>query len=138
MTLQNTEQEAEQDGVTVIANGQKRKNGRWAKGQSGNPEGAAIRKISYEKLDVQALAKSKTRNAVNCLARIMGDQEAPAAARVSAATALLERGWGKAPQHVSVSGSLDHFIADVVRGLDVIEGESKEIKDLPAPDSSDT
>jgi hypothetical protein len=39
------------------------------------------------------------------LANIMSSEEAPAAARVSAAQALLDRGWGKAPQELKVAVS---------------------------------
>ena len=43
----------------------------------------------------------KTELAVRTLTGICGSKAAPAAARVSAASALLDRGWGKAPQQHS-------------------------------------
>ncbi len=51
--------------------------------------------------DVQALARQYTADAVETLARIMRDDDAAPAARVAAANAILDRGYGKAPQHIS-------------------------------------
>lgn len=48
--------------------------------------------------EIRSLARAHTEAAVNCLAGIMNKSDAPEAARVSAANALLDRGWGKAPQ----------------------------------------
>ena len=48
--------------------------------------------------DIRSLARAQTGLAVRTLAAICGSKAAPAAARVSAASALLDRGWGKAPQ----------------------------------------
>jgi hypothetical protein len=48
--------------------------------------------------DIRSLARAQTRLAIRTLTGICGSKTAPAAARVSAAQALLDRGWGKAPQ----------------------------------------
>jgi hypothetical protein len=48
--------------------------------------------------DIRSLARGHTASAVNVLAGIMNEPDAPAAARVSASTALLDRGWGKPVQ----------------------------------------
>jgi hypothetical protein len=47
---------------------------------------------------IKSLARAHTETAVNVLAGIMNDPEGPHAARVSAATSLLDRGWGKPAQ----------------------------------------
>ena len=47
---------------------------------------------------IRSLARSHTRTAINVLAKIMRCEDATPAARVSAANALLDRGWGKATQ----------------------------------------
>lgn len=47
---------------------------------------------------IKSLARSHTASAVNTLVGIMEQAQAPAAARVAAATALLDRGWGKPTQ----------------------------------------
>lgn len=48
--------------------------------------------------EIRSLARSHTRTAVNVLVRIMRSKDATPAARVSAANAILDRGWGKATQ----------------------------------------
>jgi len=51
--------------------------------------------------EIRSLARSHTDAAINCLAGIMNKEAAPEAARISAATALLDRGWGKATQPIA-------------------------------------
>jgi hypothetical protein len=46
--------------------------------------------------EIRSAARSHTEAALNCLVGIMGQTDAPPAARVSAANSLLDRGWGKA------------------------------------------
>jgi hypothetical protein len=53
--------------------------------------------------DIRSLARSYTESAIKTLAGIMQQPEAPPAARVSAATALLDRGWGKPSQTVDMT-----------------------------------
>jgi hypothetical protein len=48
--------------------------------------------------DVKALAQDYTLEAIRVLAAIMSSKSEPAAARVSAANALLDRAHGKVPQ----------------------------------------
>ena len=50
--------------------------------------------------DIRSLARAQTALAIRTLNGVCGSKSAPAAARVSAAQALLDRGWGKgrAPQ----------------------------------------
>jgi len=48
--------------------------------------------------DVRSLARSYTETAIKTLAAIAGSKKAADSARVAASTALLDRGWGKAPQ----------------------------------------
>ncbi len=50
------------------------------------------------KAEIRSLARAHTAKAINVLVGIMGQKKAPPAARVSAAQALLDRGWGKAAQ----------------------------------------
>jgi hypothetical protein len=50
--------------------------------------------------EIRSLARSHTRTAINVLVGIMGSKDGTAAARVSAANAILDRGWGKATQPV--------------------------------------
>jgi Family of unknown function (DUF5681) len=68
----------------------------FKKGQSGNPGGRP--KVVAE---VKELARAHTHKAIETLVSIMGNPKAAPAARVSAANALLDRGYGKPPQHVT-------------------------------------
>ncbi|MDP3940175.1 MAG: DUF5681 domain-containing protein [Deltaproteobacteria bacterium] len=68
----------------------------FVKGKSGNPNGRP--KVVK---DVQELARTYTTEAVATLAEVMRDKEAAPAARVVAANAILDRGYGKPAQHIS-------------------------------------
>jgi hypothetical protein len=48
--------------------------------------------------EIRSLARSHTRTALNVLVGVMRAKDATAAARVTAANSILDRGWGKAPQ----------------------------------------
>lgn len=71
-------------------------------GQSGNPGGRP--KVLAE---VKELAREHTVEAVEALAKIMLDEKAPAAARVTAANAILDRAYGKPPQAIEVDAQSD-------------------------------
>jgi hypothetical protein len=53
--------------------------------------------------EIRSLARSHTRTALNVLVGVMRSKDATAAAKVSAANAILDRGWGKATQPVGNS-----------------------------------
>ena len=71
----------------------------FQKGRSGNPGGRP--KVVAE---VKELARAHTREAIETLVSIMSNPKAAPAARVSAANALLDRGYGKPPQHITGEG----------------------------------
>ncbi len=48
--------------------------------------------------EIRSLARSYTKSAINVLVAVMRSKDATPAARVTAANAILDRGWGKAPQ----------------------------------------
>jgi hypothetical protein len=50
--------------------------------------------------EIRSLARAHTEQAINVLVGIMGQTEAPPAARVSAANSILDRGWGKPAQPI--------------------------------------
>lgn len=56
--------------------------------------------------EIKSLARAHTERAIQVLAGIMDQPEAPHSARVAAATALLDRGWGKPTQ--LIGGDEDH------------------------------
>ncbi|WP_321576383.1 hypothetical protein [Bradyrhizobium barranii] len=51
--------------------------------------------------EIKSLARTHTVHAVNTPVKIMLDKNAPAHARVSAANAILDRGWGKPLQPIA-------------------------------------
>jgi hypothetical protein len=77
----------------------------FQKGQSGNPGGRP--KVVAE---VRELAREHTSEAVETLVSIMTNPKAAPAARVSAANALLDRGYGKPPQHITGEGGPSYVV----------------------------
>jgi hypothetical protein len=74
--------------------------------------------------DIRSLCRSYTKECVRHLAAIMRQPEFPPAARVAAACALLDRGWGKAPQSHSGEKSEGLIVVEIVhrcREPEVIE-----------------
>jgi hypothetical protein len=73
--------------------------------RAGRPEGPTV----------TTLARAHTAQAISVLAEIMADPNAPSAARATAAQALLDRGYGKAPVQIdlSVRAKFDDFLRDV-------------------------
>jgi hypothetical protein len=79
-------------------------------GTSGNPGGRPKKPGGIEArrivADVKALARSVAPEAVKTLRNIMNDPKAPPAARIGAATAILDRGYGRPGQSIEVSGTV--------------------------------
>ena len=97
---------------------------KWVKGISANPGG---RPKGFG--DLRELARTHTEAAVQTLVDIMHDSGAAPSARATAATGLLDRGWGRPEQSISTSVIGESFI-DVLKRIN--EQEEAE-KALPAP-----
>jgi hypothetical protein len=69
---------------------------------SGNPGGRPKRAETIE-ADVKAAARERMQDPLDTRAAVTTDSKALPAARVSAATAMLARGWGKPKEQVEAS-----------------------------------
>jgi len=76
--------------------------------------------------EIRSLARSHTRTAINVLVGVMRAKDATPAARVSAATAILDRGWGKPVQALA---------NDDARALELVHRIERVIVD---PENSDS
>ena len=70
----------------------------WQPGFCPNP-GGRPKQLVY----VRDLARGKTEKAINTLVSVMDSKESPPNARVAAAVALLDRGWGRPPSMLELS-----------------------------------
>ena len=75
-------------------------------GKSGNPGGRLKGVSKLVVADVRALARTYGEDAIEALVSIMGNAKTPPAARVAAAIAVLDRGWGKPSQRMDMAGGL--------------------------------
>ena len=71
---------------------------KFTKGQSGNP-GGRPKALG----DLRELAREHTASALQVLLKVMEDPKAASSARVGAASAVLDRGWGRAPQSFEIN-----------------------------------
>lgn len=90
-----------------------------ATGHGGPRPGAGRKpgKVSKAKLDIAERAKRYGEAALLTLAEIMTDTDAPHSARVAAANALLDRGYGKPTQGVEMSGDVGLGVTLVTRRI---------------------
>jgi hypothetical protein len=91
-------------------------------GVSGNPHGRPKRPETIEArrvvADVKAAARELTLDAMETLKNAMVDQRAPWSAKITAAIAVLDRGWGKPEQTVSANVSvIDQMTDDEQKAL---------------------
>jgi hypothetical protein len=86
--------------VSETATKQRKQRGRpFVKGKTGNPNGRPRK--TPEIIEIEALAKTMAPEALKRLADWMRSDNAKAS--VSAANAIIERGYGKAKQHIEAT-----------------------------------
>ena len=81
--------------------------GGFSKGQSGNPGGR--RKKTAEDIQIQQLARQHGTTAINALVKIATKGKSESA-RITAAIALLDRGFGKPTQPVESDTNLVSYV----------------------------
>ena len=88
---------------------------------SGRPPGVKNKATPDDKAALAALARSMAPECLEILRSIARDLASPAAARVSAVTVLLDRGHGRAPQHIEHTGKdggpIEHRLSDEAQSL---------------------
>lgn len=83
---------------------------KWTKGESGNPGG---RPSGLG--EIREIARQHTDAAIDTLVKVMENTEASPSARVAAASALLDRGWGRPEQ--SVKASVNDNLGDALQAI---------------------
>jgi predicted ATP-dependent serine protease len=113
-------------------------------GVSGNPDGRPKRPETIEArgviADVKTAARELTQDAVDTLKLVMKDPKAPPAARVGAATAILDRGWGRPQQQIDANVNVIDGMAieeqeALIAILRSIQTEREAARALPPPDA---
>jgi hypothetical protein len=86
-------------------------------------------------LEVRDLARSCTEAAVRTLVEVMSNPKAPAAARVAAAVAVLDRGWGRPAQAVAVAVETDEggAYAEMLQEVERLERAREQEQPPPGP-----
>ena len=77
---------------------------------------------------MRELCKAQTVPALKKLARLMEDDEQPGNVQLQAATALLDRAWGKPQQQIDVDVEHKTTFVDVLRRAAVLEAEDEAAK----------
>ena len=80
-------------------------------------------------LQIKSLARAHTERALQVLAGIMDAESAPHSARVQAATALLDRGWGKPTQ--LIGGDEDHPLRIERIERHIVHAPDQDSRSLP-------
>ncbi len=93
--------------------------------------------------DIRSLARLHTDKAIATLAGIMNQPKAQASARIAAATVLLDRGWGKAPQPMTGADGegpitverIERFIIQADEQLQIGSGKGNGAVEAPGEEA---
>jgi len=86
--------------------------GKFVKGQSGNPGGRP-----GGVGEIREIAREHTEPAIGILVAVMNDAGASPSSRVAAATALLDRGWGRPAQTIDASINSHKSFAEALQEI---------------------
>lgn len=85
----------------------------FKKGESGNPKGRP-KYLLADGRSLAELARTHTETAIEALVTVLGSKEETGSARVSAATAILDRGWGRPKQEIDLGEETTDALADII------------------------
>ena len=85
---------------------------KFVKGQSGNPGGRP-----GGVGEIREIAREHTEPAIGILVAVMNDAGASPSSRVAAATALLDRGWGRPAQTIDASINSHQSFAEALQEI---------------------
>lgn len=95
-----------------------------------------VRSVAKRPEDVRSLARSHTDSMIKVLVNIAGSPKAQVGARVTAATALLDRGWGRAPLQLTGEdgGDIRVVIRQIIdNAVQSVDDETKQIEHDEGP-----
>jgi hypothetical protein len=92
--------------------------------------------------DIKSIARTHTHTALKTLVSIAACSKAPHSARVTAAVALLDRGWGKPAQFMELSGEvaierIERVIVDE-QGLQTVDTTADVVNETDIPGGKPT
>ena len=113
--------------IAVTVGIERKKNAKNCELGALQPRGSQMAKTP---LEIASLARMHTKKAVKTLAAIMNEPHAPYAARVAAAEALLDRGWGKPRQ--SHEAEITHrYVIEIPALMDNATWEAEALEHEP-------
>ena len=101
----------------------------WAKGRSGNPGGRPKALV-----EVQELARLETAASISALVRVRDAEDTPPAAVVAAATALLDRAWGRPAQAITTDSGNSPLVLHLLAAREVSNEIIERMEQRPAID----
>lgn len=85
---------------------------KFEKGESGNP-GGRPKGLG----DIREMARPHTGTAINKLVAVMNDDKASPSAQVAAASAILDRGWGRPAQTIDANINSQQSLSDALQAM---------------------
>lgn len=87
-------------------------------------------RAAKELVDIRSIARGHTEQMIKVLVGVANSKGAQAGARVAAAAAILDRGWGKAPQQLvgEEGGDIKIVIRQIIENA-VVSPEPEQIED---------
>ena len=85
---------------------------------------------------IQKMARRATPKVIAMLSNIAADESVPASARIQAGNSILDRAFGKAAQHVEVTGKVETTFVDALQRVAQAAIEAEAMRDV-TPDEAE-